>query len=77
MAGEISMNSNKDKVIIFDTTLRDGEQTAGAGLTADEKLRIARYLQTMKVDVIDYPCVKSKMRVSCRARNALMSETKD
>ena len=47
------MKSNKDKVIIFDTTLRDGEQTAGAGLTADEKLRIARYLQTMKVDVIE------------------------
>jgi len=47
------MDSNKDKVIIFDTTLRDGEQTAGAGLTADEKLRIARHLQAMKVDVIE------------------------
>ena len=47
------MSSNKDKVIIFDTTLRDGEQTAGAGLTAEEKLRIARHLQAMKVDVIE------------------------
>ncbi|MCH7740144.1 MAG: 2-isopropylmalate synthase [Chloroflexi bacterium] len=44
---------NNEKVIIFDTTLRDGEQTAGAGLTADEKLRIARHLETIKVDVIE------------------------
>lgn len=42
-----------DNVIIFDTTLRDGEQTAGAGLTADEKLRIARQLQKLNVDVIE------------------------
>ncbi len=44
---------NKDKVIIFDTTLRDGEQTAGAGLTADEKMRIAKQLAKLKVDVIE------------------------
>ena len=44
---------NNEKVIIFDTTLRDGEQTAGAGLTSDEKLRIARQLETIKVDVIE------------------------
>ena len=44
---------NDGKVIIFDTTLRDGEQTAGAGLTSDEKLRIARHLETIKVDVIE------------------------
>ncbi|MCH7642702.1 MAG: 2-isopropylmalate synthase, partial [Chloroflexi bacterium] len=42
-----------DKVIIFDTTLRDGEQSAGAGLTPDEKLRIARQLQKLGVDVIE------------------------
>ena len=43
---------NKDKVIIFDTTLRDGEQTAGAGLTVDEKMRIAKQLEKLNVDVI-------------------------
>ncbi|MCH8818240.1 MAG: 2-isopropylmalate synthase [Chloroflexi bacterium] len=42
-----------DRVIIFDTTLRDGEQSAGAGLTPDEKLRIARQLQKLGVDVIE------------------------
>jgi 2-isopropylmalate synthase len=42
-----------DKVIIFDTTLRDGEQSAGAGLTPEEKFRIARQLQKLGVDVIE------------------------
>lgn len=42
-----------DKLIIFDTTLRDGEQSPGASMTRDEKLRIARQLERMKVDVIE------------------------
>jgi len=42
-----------DKLIIFDTTLRDGEQSPGASMTKDEKLRIARQLERMKVDVIE------------------------
>jgi len=43
----------KDHLIIFDTTLRDGEQSPGASMTRDEKLRIARQLERMKVDVIE------------------------
>ena len=43
----------EDKVIIFDTTLRDGEQSAGAGLTVEEKLRIAHQLNKLGVDVIE------------------------
>lgn len=43
----------KDKLIIFDTTLRDGEQSPGASMTRDEKVRIARALERMKVDVIE------------------------
>ena len=41
------------KLIIFDTTMRDGEQSPGASMTKDEKLRIARQLERMKVDVIE------------------------
>ena len=58
-----------DKLIIFDTTLRDGEQSPGASMTKDEKLRIARQLERLKVDVIeagfaassngDFECVKA------------------
>ncbi len=42
-----------DKVTIFDTTLRDGEQSAGIGLTTPEKLEIARQLERLGVDVIE------------------------
>ena len=42
-----------EKLIIFDTTLRDGEQSPGASMTKDEKLRIARQLEKLKVDVIE------------------------
>jgi 2-isopropylmalate synthase len=46
-------NTNKDKLIVFDTTLRDGEQSPGASMTKDEKVRIARALEKMRVDVIE------------------------
>jgi len=42
-----------DKLIIFDTTLRDGEQSPGASMTRDEKVRIAKHLEKMRVDVIE------------------------
>ena len=45
------MTSNK--LIIFDTTLRDGEQSPGASMTRDEKVRIAKMLEKMRVDVIE------------------------
>ncbi len=44
---------SKDRLIIFDTTMRDGEQSPGASMTKDEKLRIARALERMRVDVIE------------------------
>jgi 2-isopropylmalate synthase len=42
-----------DRIIIFDTTLRDGEQSPGASMNMDEKLRIAKILEAMGVDIIE------------------------
>ena len=42
-----------NKLVIFDTTLRDGEQSPGASMTKDEKVRIAKMLERMRVDVIE------------------------
>ncbi len=47
------MNTQPDRIIIFDTTLRDGEQSPGATLNVDEKLVIARQLARLRVDVIE------------------------
>src|SRR6185369_4522804 len=47
------MASVKDRVLIFDTTLRDGEQSPGASMNLEEKLKIALLLEEMGVDVIE------------------------
>ena len=47
------MPNNKDKLVIFDTTLRDGEQSPGASMNVSEKLRIAKVLEKLNVDVIE------------------------
>jgi 2-isopropylmalate synthase len=43
----------KERLIIFDTTMRDGEQSPGASMTKEEKIRIGRQLERMRVDVIE------------------------
>ncbi|MFL5082141.1 MAG: 2-isopropylmalate synthase, partial [Microvirga sp.] len=48
-----SPGSDKDRVLIFDTTLRDGEQSPGCSMTQPEKLRLARALAELGVDVIE------------------------
>jgi 2-isopropylmalate synthase len=47
------MNTKPERIIIFDTTLRDGEQSPGAKLNTDEKLAIARQLARLGVDIIE------------------------
>ena len=45
--------TDTDKIYIFDTTLRDGEQSAGIAFTMDEKVEIARQLEKLNVDIIE------------------------
>ena len=69
-----------DRVIIFDTTLRDGEQSPGATMTHDEKLRIAELLDEMGVDVIEagFPIAsqgdfEAVSEIARRAENAVIA----
>ena len=47
------MKSEKNRVFIFDTTLRDGEQAPGFSMNPGEKLRFAKQLERMGVDIIE------------------------
>jgi 2-isopropylmalate synthase len=47
------MSVDPNRILIFDTTLRDGEQSAGAAMTVAEKVRVALLLEEMRVDVIE------------------------
>ncbi|RMF05396.1 MAG: 2-isopropylmalate synthase, partial [Chloroflexi bacterium] len=51
--GPVDQQTKKDTLIIFDTTLRDGEQSPGATLNIEEKLEIARQLSRLGVDVCE------------------------
>jgi 2-isopropylmalate synthase len=71
--------SDKDRVIIFDTTLRDGEQCPGATMTFDEKLEVAELLDEMGVDVIEagFPIAsqgdfESVQEIARRAENSVI-----
>jgi 2-isopropylmalate synthase len=52
-AKPVQPKSEKDRVVIFDTTLRDGEQCPGATMTHEEKLEVAALLDEMGVDIIE------------------------
>ena len=78
---------SKDKLIIFDTTLRDGEQSPGAAMSREDKLRIARALERLKVDVIeagfpasspgDFAAVKAVAEIIKDARVCALARTGD
>ena len=71
--------SEKDRVVIFDTTLRDGEQCPGATMTHEEKLEVAELLDQMGVDIIEagFPIASegdfaAVHEIAARARNAVI-----
>jgi 2-isopropylmalate synthase len=71
--------SDKDRVVIFDTTLRDGEQCPGATMTHEEKLEVAEMLDTMGVDIIEagFPIASegdfaAVNEIAKRAKNAVI-----
>lgn len=68
---------SKDKLIIFDTTLRDGEQSPGASMTKDEKIRIAKALEAMKVDIIEagFPIASNGDFESVHAISGIIKES--
>ncbi|MEW6256282.1 MAG: 2-isopropylmalate synthase [Pseudomonadota bacterium] len=72
--------SEKDRVIIFDTTLRDGEQCPGASMTFEEKLQVAELLDEMGVDIIEagFPIAsvgdfESVAEIARRAKNSVIA----
>src|ERR687884_180 len=82
--GPVSMTainkSEQDRVIIFDTTLRDGEQSPGATMTHEEKLEVAEVLDSMGVDVIEagFPIASegdfaAVNEIAKRTRNAVVA----
>src|SRR6201991_4277856 len=71
--------SDKDRVVIFDTTLRDGEQSPGATMTHEEKLEVAELLDEMGVDIIEagFPIASdgdfaAVQEIARRTRNAVV-----
>ena len=80
VSAPVPASSDKDRVIIFDTTLRDGEQCPGASMTFEEKLEVAELLDTMGVDVIEagFPVAsqgdfESVAEIARRAKNATIA----
>lgn len=72
--------SDKNRVVIFDTTLRDGEQCPGASMTFEEKLEVAELLDTMGVDIIEagFPIAsngdfESVAEIARRSKNAVIA----
>src|SRR3954468_7390904 len=72
--------SDKDRVVIFDTTLRDGEQCPGATMSYEEKLEVAEMLDDMGVDVIEagFPITsegdfQAVSEIARRSKNAVIA----
>ena len=77
---EAKKGSDKNRVLIFDTTLRDGEQCPGASMTFEEKIEVAELLDNMGVDIIEagFPIAsngdfESVAEIAKRAKKAIIA----
>ncbi len=80
MTNKSAERSDKNRVLIFDTTLRDGEQCPGASMNFEEKLQVAALLDEMGVDIIEagFPVAsagdfQSVAEIAKRAKNAVIA----
>jgi 2-isopropylmalate synthase len=80
MTAKKSEQSDKNRVLIFDTTLRDGEQCPGASMNLEEKLQVAELLDEMGVDIIEagFPVAsqgdfESVSEIAKRTKNAVIA----
>jgi 2-isopropylmalate synthase len=73
----MSNTTDSARVIIFDTTLRDGEQSPGASMNLDEKLRIAQVLEELGVDIIEagFPIASTGDFEAVRETAKIITET--
>ena len=76
-------STSKDRIFIFDTTLRDGEQCPGATMTFEEKLEVADLLEHMGVDIIEagFPIAsdgdfEAVAAIAKRIKNATVADRK-
>lgn len=69
--------TGRDRIIVFDTTMRDGEQSPGASMSHDEKLELAKILEDMKVDVIEagFPIASNGDFEAVRAISEIVTES--
>jgi len=69
--------AGRDRIIVFDTTMRDGEQSPGASMSHEEKLELAKILEDMKVDVIEagFPIASNGDFEAVRAISEIVTES--
>ena len=68
--------SDKEKLYIFDTTMRDGEQSPGASMSVEEKIQISRVFDEMGIDIEDNFSLKKPIYFAICARACIMLKLK-
>ncbi|HKT54704.1 MAG TPA: 2-isopropylmalate synthase [Caulobacteraceae bacterium] len=76
-SSKVAPQSDENRVIIFDTTMRDGEQSPGASMSLEEKLELAKILEEMRIDVIEagFPIASNGDFEAVRAISEIITES--